>query len=294
MSRRFISAEVPDGELAGWVQGTGPPVLLLHGGPGLSFGYLDALAVELGPEFELASYQQRGLPPSSAEGPFSVWREVHDALAFLDALGWEQAFVVGHSWGGHLLLHLALAAGPRVLGALAVDPLGGVGDGGMAAFETEMGGRIPERSRSRAQELDERAMRGEGTEEDSIESLRLYWPAYFASPAHAPPMPEMRISVEAYAGIVDSLRRELPHLSGALPTVTVPFGFVAGVKSPMPVDEAAAPTAAVIPGAWLVRVEQAGHFPWYEQPGCTRAALDRLVNQTKEAGPSGLWARGRR
>ena len=294
MSRQSIRADVPDGELVGWVQGTGPRVLLLHGGPGLSFGYLDALAMELGSDYELASYQQRGLPPSSAEGPFTVGREVDDALAFLDALGWEQAFVVGHSWGGHLLLHLALAAAHRVLGALAVDPLGGVGDGGMAAFETEMGGRIPEGSRRRAEELDKRAMRGEGTEEDFIESLTLYWPAYFATPAHAPPMPEMRTSVEAYAGIVESLRKELPHLSRALASMTVPFGFVAGDESPMPVDEAAAPTAAVIPGAWLVRVQQAGHFPWYEQPGCTRGALDRLVHQMTDEGPGGLWVSGRR
>jgi pimeloyl-ACP methyl ester carboxylesterase len=269
-------------------------VLLLHGGPGLSFGYVDALAEELGPSYQLASYQQRGLPPSSVEGPFSVRREVQDALAVLDELGWEQAFVVGHSWGGHLLLHLTLAAGDRVLGALAVDPLGGVGDGGMAAFETEMGGRIPEESRSRAEELDRRAMRGEGTEDDFIESLTLYWPAYFASPADAPPMPEMRTSVEAYAGIVESLREELPRLPGALEGMTVPFGFVAGEESPMPMDEAAAPTAAVIPGAWVVRVERAGHFPWYEQPGCTRAALDRLVHQTTDDGTSGLWVSGRR
>ena len=107
-------------------------------------------------------------------------------------------------------------------------------------------------------------------------------------------MPEMRTSVEAYAGIVESLRSELPQLSGALATVTVPFGFVAGDESPMPVDEAAASTAALIPGAWLVRVERAGHFPWYERPGCTRAALDRLVHQTVEEGPGGLWVDGRR
>lgn len=294
MSRQPIKADVPDGELVGWLQGVGPQVLVLHGGPGLSFGYVDALAEELGPSYQLASYQQRGLPPSSVEGPFSVRREVQDALAFLDELGWEQAFVVGHSWGGHLLLHLALAAGDRVLGALAVDPLGGVGDGGMAAFETEMGGRIPEEFRSRAEELDRRAMRGEGTEDDFIESLTLYWPAYFASPADAPPMPEMRTSVQAYAGIVESLRSELARLAEALEGVTVPFGFVAGEESPMPVDEAAAPTAAVIPGAWLVRVERAGHFPWYERPGCTRAALDRLVHQTTDDGTDGLWVSGRR
>jgi pimeloyl-ACP methyl ester carboxylesterase len=252
-------------------------VLLLHGGPGLSYGYLDELASDLGATYQLASYQQRGIAPSTVEGPFDVQRAVDDALAYLDALGWQQAFVVGHSWGGHLLLHLAVSAPNRLLGGLAVDPLGGVGDGGMAAFEAEMAARIPEESRSRAEELDQRAMRAEGTEEDLIEGLRLFWPAYFSSPAQAPDMPEMRSSVEAYAKIMDSLKAEMPRLARALPSVRVPFGFVAGVDSPMPVDEAAAATAAAIPRAWLELVERAGHFPWYERPGCTRAALDRLV-----------------
>jgi pimeloyl-ACP methyl ester carboxylesterase len=284
--RQSIRADVPGGELVGWVEGSGPPVLLLHGGPGLSFGYLDELASELGAAFRLAAYQQRGLAPSTIEGPFSVERAVADALAFLDALGWDKAFVVGHSWGGHLLLHVAVAAPQRLLGGLAVDPLGGVGDGGTASFEAEMVARTSEETQHRAAALDERAMRGEGTEEDLIESLRLYWPAYFASPTRVPEMPEMRSSVKAYSETWDSLKAEMPYLATALPRVNVRLGFVAGADSPMPVDKAAAATAAAIPGAWLVVVDDAGHFPWYERPGHVRAALDRLVSESTGRSPT--------
>jgi pimeloyl-ACP methyl ester carboxylesterase len=270
-------ARVPGGELAGWVRGDGPPVLLLHGGPGLSGEYLRALADELGDGYRIAGYQQRGLEPSTTAGPFEVPREIADAVAVLDALGWERAWVVGHSWGGHLLLHLAVAHPERLLGGLAVDPLGGVGDGAEAPFEAEIFARTPEASRARAKELDERAMRGEGTEDDVRESLRLVWPAYFASPDNVMEMPEMRASVEAYAGVFDSLRELLPGLQAALPGIQVPMGFVAGAASPMPSDAAAGATARAIPGAWIDVVEGAGHFPWYERPGSVRAALGRLT-----------------
>ena len=277
MERVSNTAEVPGGRLAGWRQGEGEPGLLLHGGPGLAYGYLDGLAADIGEGWETATYQQRGLEPSTTEGPFDVPRAVADAEAVLDGLGWERAWVVGHSWGGHLLLHLAVAAPERLLGGLAVDPLGGAGDGGTERFEHELLARTPEEVRERAKELDDRAMRGEAGPDDLVESMRLLWPAYFASAGDAMPFPpDMRPSIPAYAGLWASLNDALPALEAALPAIRVPMGFLAGAGSPMPADVAAGATARAIPGAWLDVVEGAGHFPWHERPGCVRAALQRL------------------
>jgi pimeloyl-ACP methyl ester carboxylesterase len=276
MERTSFVVQVPGGRLGGWLAGDGPPVLLLHGGPGMSFEYIDWLADELGDGFGLVAYQQRGIAPSTTEGPFAVEREVADAIAVLDALGWERAWVVGHSWGGHLLLHLALQAPQRLHGALAVDPLGGVGDGGEADFEAALFERTPEAGRDRAKELDERAMRGEGTEADVVESMEILWPAYFADPARTLPLPDLHTSIPAYSGLWDSLKERLPDLTATLPEIRVPFGFVVGAGSPMP-TRAAAATADAVPGAWVDVVEDAGHFPWFERPGSVRAALERLM-----------------
>jgi proline iminopeptidase len=282
-----LRAGVRGGLLGGWVRGAGPPVLLLHGGPGLSYEYLDEFADEIGDGYRIAAYQQRGLPPSTVDGPFDIASAVADAVAVLDALAWDRAWVIGHSWGGHLLLHLATAVPERLHGGLAVDPLGGVGDGGAAAFEAELAARTPEADRARAIELDEQAMRGEGTEENIQESLRLLWPAYFASREDTMPLPVYRASLEAYSGMWESLNAELPRLEAALADVALPFAVLAGAASPMPADEAAGATARAIPGAQLDIVEGAGHFPWYEHPGCVRAALDRLVSRGRTSTAAG-------
>ena len=100
------------------------------------------------------------------------------------------------------------------------------------------GGRRPRRRRGRS-ELDQRALRGEATEEEMDESLRLVWPAYFASPDHTLPYDSPAASQAAYSGLADSLKAELPRLEAALPSVRVPFGVLAGGRSPMP--RAAAP-----------------------------------------------------
>lgn len=276
MTKRF-ELTVDGVRLGGWTTGEGEPVVLLHGGPGMGFEYLDSVTGELA-GLRVVSYQQRGLPPSRTEGPFEIGDHVADYGRLLDGLGWERAVVVGHSWGGHLALHVALALPDRVSGALIVDPLGGVGDGGAAEFESELDARTPEADRQRAEELDQQALRGEGGDEDAEEALRLYWPAYFPSPGQAPPMPPVRLDATSYAATYASAQTELPRLESGLPGIRVPMGFLAGGMSPMPTT-ASTDTADRIPGAWVDVVEGAGHFVWLDRPGSVRRALDRLLGR---------------
>lgn len=275
--RETFRFEATGGALAGWVIGSGPRVLLLHGGPGLSFEYLDELAAELGAGFRVAAYQQRGLEPSTLEGPFTIAQAVDDAITVLDGLEWDRALVVGHSWGGQLALRLVAAHPDRLLGALAVEPVGVVGDGGTGGFEAEIAARTPQADRRRALELDERAMAGQSTTAEALESLRLVWPAYFADPENAPPMPPTRMSVEAYAGMIGEVTADSERLAAAVAASPVPFGVLAGAASPMPWGQAARATADLSPHAFLRVMPAAGHFPWFEQPGCVRAALARLI-----------------
>lgn len=283
--REVFTVVVPGGSVGGWLAGGGPPTLLLHGGPGLSFEYLDELGDELATDFRVAAYQQRGLEPSTLSGPFTIAQAIDDAIAALDSLQWKRALVVGHSWGGQLALRLVAAHPDRLLGALAVDPLGIVGDGGMAAFEAEMSARMPRADRDRHRQLDERAMGGDGTSEEFLESLRLVWPAYFADPENVPAMPPIRLSVEAYSGIINEVTADSDRLAAALAATEVPYGVIAGGASPMPWGQSAHATAELSRRAFLKIVPAAGHFVWLDEPGCVRAALRRLLSLTSSVQP---------
>jgi proline iminopeptidase len=276
VGRETFTVESVNGGLAGWCMGSGPPVLLLHGGPGLGFAYLDALAAELEPDFRVASFQQRGLEPSTLDGPFTMAQAIEDVVCVLDGLQWKRAFVVGHSWGGHLALRVAAAHPERLLGMVAIEPIGVVGDGGTAAFEAEVMARTPGEARTRARELDDRATAGEGTPEESVEAITLVWPAYFADPENAPPMPDTAVSIEAYAGLIGEITSDLDPVAAQLATGDVPFGVVAGAGSPIPWGQAARASVELSPGAFLDVVPNAGHFVWLEAPGRVRAALRRL------------------
>ncbi len=66
------------GQLGGWKAGAGAQVLVLHGGPGLSFNYLEGLTGDTGSGYEVTTYQQRGLAQSSTSCPVDVAQEVDD------------------------------------------------------------------------------------------------------------------------------------------------------------------------------------------------------------------------
>jgi proline iminopeptidase len=275
-----FEVQVPGGILVGERTGRGTPLLLLHGGPGLSASMCDSLRPELVDGYDVASYQQRGLPPSTAGAPYALPVQVEDVVAILNSLGWDDAVVAGFSYGGHLLLHLLATHPDRVRAAVVIDPLGGVGDGGEAEFDAAMTARTPEASRARARELDDRGLAGEGSDDDATEGFRLFWPAYFADPAAAPPMPSgIRVSVEASSQTWASGEELLPMLAGRLRDCPVPTVFVHGGASPMPVT-ASTDTAAVMGSrASVVVVPGSGHLVWHENPGAVRRALDSLLTR---------------
>jgi pimeloyl-ACP methyl ester carboxylesterase len=277
-SQQAFTATTPDGPIAGSVQGIGAPLLLLHGGPAMS-DYMELLAPEL-TGWRWVRYQQRGLAPSAPDGPFTVERHVADAVAVLDEAGIDRAVVLGHSWGGYLALNLALAHPDRVTGLVIVDPLGAVGDGGVAEMGQNLGSRLLPSAVEKYGEIAAK-LATEPTDDAMLESLKLLWPGYYADPPTAPPLPSfMRASVAAYGGTFGSVSElQAGGLTERLRAIDVPAVFVLGEKSPMPVSQGEA-TAALLSRAEVRVVPAAGHLPWHEQPGCVAAALARVGELT--------------
>ena len=270
-----FTVERDGGAIGGWRSGSGPPALVLHGGPGLT-DVTDGLAAEL-EGFETFRYQQRGLPPSTQAGPYSVEDHVSDALAVLDMAGAERAWIVGHSWGGHLAMHIAVAAPERVEALVLVDPLGAVPDGGEADLEAILGARLPADVGAHVAALDEKLMQGQGSEEDGQAMLAAVWPYYFANPDTAPAMPETRMNIEDYSSTWESVHAHFERgtLVHGLAKLECPTLFIACRESPIPPKWSEA-SAALVPGARVEIVEDCGHFPWLEQPGSIARAIAGL------------------
>jgi pimeloyl-ACP methyl ester carboxylesterase len=275
MAREFV-VTVPGGTITGWQQGEGPDVLVLHGGPGVS-DYTESLVEELEDGYTVTRYQQRAVAPSTADGPFDVETHMADAIAVMDGVGIDEAYLLGHSWGGHLAFHLAVAHQSRFLGLVPIDPLGAIGDGGVEEMGAIMEERVGPEEAARAEEIDARMESQEGSPEEAVEAFRIMWPGYFASPEKVLPMPPFRVSLacnnETFDSIFEHFKTET--LARGLEHVALPTVFVLGADSPLRPRHNIA-TAALLPNASYV-IESTGHVVWMERPGAVRRALDRVA-----------------
>ena len=275
MHEEAFEVAVDGGVLRGHRGGTGAPALLLHGGAAVP-DYMGECAAALDGLFATIRYTQRGTPPSEAGPPYTIASHAADALAVLDALGIDRAWAIGHSWGGHLALHLAHLHEDRLLGLLLIDPLG-ADPTVFVELDANLRRGMTGDERARVDEIEERRRGGAVVEADLLERFRLVWPHYFAQRERAIPPPihvGVQSSIETNRSIAAHFEAET--LVFGLPGVALPARFVHGADDPMPVVSTER-TAALLEDARVETIPHAGHFPWLEQPEGFRAAVERVL-----------------
>ncbi len=95
--------------------GAGPPLLAIMGMSGTFSHWGERFLERLRADFEVIVYDHRGVGESSRlEGELSIELLARDAAALLEALGVEEAHVLGISMGGMIAQELSLAHPQRV------------------------------------------------------------------------------------------------------------------------------------------------------------------------------------
>jgi len=105
--------------LAATVSGSGPPVVFIQGVGLHGDGWLPQVSW-LDRAYACMRFDNRGIGKSQPLGArLSVERMAEDVRALMDAAGWDDAHVVGHSLGALVALELALGS-PRRVRSLAL------------------------------------------------------------------------------------------------------------------------------------------------------------------------------
>jgi len=277
--------------------GTGGEPLLLVMGLGVSrFWWPPGLVAELaGQGFHVAAFDQRdagesthfpaagmGSPIAAALRRRSVAYTAEDmtddAVAVLDALGWDSAHLFGHSMGGQLAQRTALRHRQRVRSITSSASLPS-DTGGLAAARYVHLSLVARMARLRYPE---------GRDGD-IE-LGLALARLVASPGYPFDEAEARARIERdlVSGVRDTAAQSrqvgAKWHGGRLSELQVPALVLHGERDPLLRPAAARRTAAAIGGARLVLLPGVGHdLPaavWPQVAGEVRALADRATVRT--------------
>jgi len=280
-----ITIRVPGGTLRGVCRGTGPAVVLLHGGPGC-YDYLagSVLADWLAEAHTVCSYDQRGCRNSSSEGPFTIEANVADLEAVRLQLHADRITILGHSAGAFLALFYAVAHPTRVDRLILLSPAGLKGDW-RPDFDATIRNRLTAAQQARLDEIDRRI--AQTTDEDAREELYrrrfdLALPCY-VDPAHravAPRMPHYsrEVNVRMTASLNDASVN--PSFRAALRRFDRPCGIIHGRSDPIPwrvVDD----YVRTLTNTSVFPLDRCGHFPWLEGPEPCRAALVAFLESSR-------------
>jgi len=132
-------AKVGDANIEYYLEGTGPPLLMISGFTAQASGWHEPFVRLLQPHFTTIRYSHRGTGTSDRlSGEITLRDLANDAAGLLSALGIEQAHVLGVSMGGMVAQELVLNHPQRVQGLV----LGCTTCGGASHSDRE-GGAVP-------------------------------------------------------------------------------------------------------------------------------------------------------
>jgi pimeloyl-ACP methyl ester carboxylesterase len=253
--------------------GSGPPVLVLPGGPCRSPEYLEDLA-GLAEARPLAVLHPRGTP---ATGGLSRgwWTDAADVVSAADALGLDRADLLGHSAGAQLALATAARYPDRVRSLVLVTPaltwLTDTGHDGEA-----IAGRRTEPVITRAMA----SLAGPAPEDEARfqADSPVQRPAGYArwtprEQEHAPLGATSLVASGAWS-------RDIPgDAAHRIRQAALPPTLVIGGTEDILVGDAPVRAGARVLGARLEMIEDCGHYPWVEQPEAFRRLVDPWVVQ---------------
>jgi proline iminopeptidase len=269
--------------------GFGPPVLLLHGGPGL-WDNTRPIADLVTDRVTVYRFDQRGCGRSTGGPPFSLDRAVADVDAVRRHFRLDRPVVAGHSWGASLALAYSLAHPSEVRGLVYLSGVGTAPDW-ESAFRDRRRAIMPPAEYERLDRLWNEYATAAPADAPRVyrEIANLSWPFDFAdlrvgrAQVDAMVPPGASINLAAARALTAEAHQRLvgPEFEARLAAHGVPTLVIHGREDPRPYRSAER-FARALPHARFQLVDGAGHFVVMEAPQRLRTILWEFLDDVFE------------
>ena len=263
--------------------GEGKPLIVIHGGPGLSQDYLLPQLSKLAENHFVILYDQRGCGRSTGEinqDTINVQTFLNDLDAIRTAFHFDRVSLLGHSWGAFLAMHYAIAH-PGSVNKLILSNSMPASLEDFSLFLNEWVQRMAPYQSELSAIKNTKAFQ-EGNPEIVERSWRIIFRTYCDIPEKADLL-NLRMSsiasvngVKVYENFRQNTFQKPFNLHDSLKTIQIPTLVIHGDKDSVPAVTARHIHES-IPGSTYILLKNCGHFPYVEQPEDYFNALNEFL-----------------
>lgn len=266
------------------VAGSGPVCVVHPGGPGIDGAYLRMPRLEdmmTMVYLEPIGTGRSGRLTTHPQG-YTVERYSAQLDGFLKALDLQNVFLLGHSHGGFVVQHQALACAERLQGLILYDTAAVTGPAFMQAADAAVREAVACYDDTMAQEVLAAWASIPRISDDAsyTAAMRGLLPAYFADPL-SPLIPPLRQGLKASFVVGDNTPFDVRD---ALRDLRLPALAIVGEQDFICGPVCADTLEQAIPGLERVNLPDAGHFAHIEQAEAFAAAVSTFVSRHAPGG----------
>lgn len=271
------------GKLCGKMMGQGTPIIVIHGGAGyLTHDYMLPAMEQLANKHTTIFYDQRGLGRSTSQLTpeyINVAAYVEDLESIRQHLGFSKISLLGHSWGGFIAMHYAIAY-PEAVDKMVLLSSMPASSEEFFLFLDEINRRL-EPYRDQLAALESSPLFAKGDSSTYADYLQTIFQTYMYRPEQISKL-NLHLPQDA---IVNGLKvweifkvqiLQPYNLFSALANVRAPTLIIQGDADPIPF-ESAEHLYQALSCSQLFKIKQCGHFPFIEQPALFFEKLEAFL-----------------
>ena len=262
--------------------GTGEPILIINGGPGLDCEGFTPLAELLSDKYMTIIYDQRGTGKSELKQVDSTTvtlllmaKDIETIRGYLKIDKW---IVLGHSFGGFMAEYYAIHY-PDALKAMILSSTGGIDLNILDYFNANIQIRLSQAERDSLKYWSNEIKQGDTSYNAKLNKAKYLSSAYVYNKVYIPKLAQ-RLAFDGYPQITSLVYKDLFKINfdckESLKDFTKPVLIIQG-RQDLTGDGVAYEAHLTLKNSSLVFINKSGHYSWWEQGEKYKSEVEKFI-----------------